>query len=38
VAEPFLGEIRIMSFNFAPKGWVLAAPAGLEALAMINRA
>lgn len=19
--EPFLGEIRIMSFNFAPKGW-----------------
>jgi microcystin-dependent protein len=21
VAEPFLSEIRIMSFNFAPKGW-----------------
>lgn len=21
--EPFLGEIRIMSFNFAPKGWAL---------------
>ncbi len=21
MAEPFLGEIRIMSFNFAPKGW-----------------
>jgi microcystin-dependent protein len=24
MAEPFLGEIRIMSFNFAPKGWALA--------------
>ena len=23
MAEPFLGEIRIMSFNFAPKGWTL---------------
>src|ERR671936_1182464 len=22
-AEPFLSEIRIMSFNFAPKGWAL---------------
>jgi microcystin-dependent protein len=21
VAEPFLSEIRLMSFNFAPKGW-----------------
>ena len=21
MAEPFLGEIKIMSFNFAPKGW-----------------
>jgi microcystin-dependent protein len=21
VAEPFLSEVRIMSFNFAPKGW-----------------
>jgi microcystin-dependent protein len=21
VAEPFMGEIRIMSFNFPPKGW-----------------
>jgi microcystin-dependent protein len=21
MAEPFLGEIRIVSFNFAPKGW-----------------
>jgi microcystin-dependent protein len=21
MAEPFLGEIRIMSFNFAPQGW-----------------
>ncbi|WP_028652994.1 phage tail protein [Nocardioides halotolerans] len=21
MAEPFLGEIRLMSFNFAPKGW-----------------
>jgi microcystin-dependent protein len=24
VAEPFLSEIRIMSFEFAPKGWALA--------------
>jgi microcystin-dependent protein len=23
VAEPFLGEIRLMSFSFAPKGWAL---------------
>ena len=23
MATPFLGEIRIMSFNFAPKGWAL---------------
>jgi len=23
LAEPFLSEIRIMSFNFAPKGWAL---------------
>jgi Phage Tail Collar Domain len=23
VSEPFLSEIRIMSFNFAPKGWAL---------------
>jgi microcystin-dependent protein len=23
MAEPFLSEIRIFSFNFAPKGWVL---------------
>jgi microcystin-dependent protein len=23
VAEPFLAEIRITSFNFAPKGWAL---------------
>ena len=21
--DPFLGEVRIMSFNFAPKGWAL---------------
>src|SRR3954469_22886467 len=21
MAEPFLGELRLMSFNFAPKGW-----------------
>src|SRR5919107_382250 len=21
MAEPFLSELRIMSFNFAPKGW-----------------
>ena len=24
MAEPFLAEIRIFSFNFAPKGWALA--------------
>lgn len=23
MAEPFLGEIRLMSFEFAPKGWAL---------------
>lgn len=23
MAEPFMGEIRIFSFNFAPKGWAL---------------
>src|SRR3954453_18790312 len=23
MAEPFLAEIRIMSFNFAPKGWAM---------------
>ena len=23
MAEPFLAEVRIMSFNFAPKGWAL---------------
>ncbi len=23
MAEPFLGEIRVMSFGFAPKGWAL---------------
>lgn len=23
MAEPFLGEIRIMSFSFAPKGWAM---------------
>jgi microcystin-dependent protein len=23
MSEPFLGEIRIMSFNFAPKGWAM---------------
>ena len=22
--EPFLGEVRLMSFNFPPKGWALA--------------
>jgi microcystin-dependent protein len=21
MAEPFIGEVRLMSFNFAPKGW-----------------
>ena len=25
MAEPFLSEIRLFSFNFAPKGWALAA-------------
>src|SRR5436189_3227610 len=25
MAEPFLSEIRIMSFNFAPKGWALCS-------------
>jgi microcystin-dependent protein len=24
MAEPFLGEVRLMSFTFAPKGWALA--------------
>jgi microcystin-dependent protein len=23
VSEPFLGEIRVVSFNFAPRGWAL---------------
>jgi microcystin-dependent protein len=23
MAEPFLGEIRMMGFNFAPRGWAL---------------
>jgi microcystin-dependent protein len=23
MSEPFLGELRIVSFNFAPKGWAL---------------
>ena len=23
MAEPFLSEIRLMSFNIAPKGWAL---------------
>ena len=23
MAEPFLGEVRLMSFGFAPKGWAL---------------
>jgi microcystin-dependent protein len=23
MAEPFLSEMRIMSFTFAPKGWAL---------------
>jgi microcystin-dependent protein len=23
MADPFLGEIKIMSFNFAPKGWAM---------------
>src|SRR4051812_41399970 len=24
MAEPFMGELRIMAFNFPPKGWALA--------------
>ncbi len=24
MAEPFMAEIRLMSFNFAPKGWALS--------------
>ena len=24
MAEPFIGEVRLMSFTFAPKGWALA--------------
>src|SRR5919109_296923 len=24
MSEPFLGELRMMSFNFPPKGWALA--------------
>jgi microcystin-dependent protein len=23
MAEPFLGEVRVFSFNFAPKGWAM---------------
>jgi microcystin-dependent protein len=23
MAEPFMGELRLMSFNFAPKGWAM---------------
>jgi microcystin-dependent protein len=23
MAEPFLSEIKILSFNFAPKGWAM---------------
>lgn len=23
MSEPFIGEVRIMSFNFAPRGWAL---------------
>jgi len=25
MAEPFLGELRLMSFNFPPKGWALCS-------------
>ncbi len=25
MSEPFLGEIRMISFNFAPKGWAMCA-------------
>jgi microcystin-dependent protein len=25
MAEPFLGEMRMFSFNFAPKGWAICA-------------
>jgi len=24
MSEPFLSEIKIVSFNFAPRGWALA--------------
>jgi microcystin-dependent protein len=30
MAEPFLGEIRMCSFNFAPKGWALCDGALLQ--------
>ena len=23
MSEPFLGELKLMSFNFAPKGWAM---------------
>jgi microcystin-dependent protein len=29
MSEPFLGELRMMSFNFPPKGWTLANGATL---------
>lgn len=25
MSNPFMGEVRLVSFNFAPKGWALAA-------------
>jgi microcystin-dependent protein len=30
VAEPFLAEIRLMSFNFAPKGWAVTNVGGSQ--------
>ncbi len=30
MAEPFLSEIRMMSFNFAPKGWALCNGQSLQ--------
>ncbi|HET6509766.1 MAG TPA: tail fiber protein [Baekduia sp.] len=29
MAQPFLGELRLMSFNFPPKGWALCNGAAL---------
>jgi len=31
MSEPFLGQISIFAFNFAPRGWALANGAKLKA-------